>query len=514
MTDRKRRRLIQGLAAGSALGLTGCQSLYSASSIALPDYPFKLGVASGEPGIGDLVLWTRLAPNPIAGGGMPQINVPVRWELAADESMRQVLRQGRVTAGPRFAHAVHVELNHLEPGREYFYRFYAAGEASPVGRTATLPENPQRLRFAMASCQHLERGYFGAYQHIINDSPDFLVFLGDYFYETGGGRNRLRSHARGEPMSLEDYRIRLAEYRLDPDLQEAHRLIPWVANWDDHEVDNDYAGLDNQDLASHALFAARRRAAYQAFYEHMPLRQKSRPAGNAMQLYRALEFGGLARLLVLDGRQYRSVQACREEARKTGRALGPDCLERLEPERSYLGGVQELWVESQLRKRQPDWTILAGPQVFSPFEQTKNDLPAFWNDDWNGYPAARKRLIAALQAHAVKNPVFVGGDVHSFWANQVPSDPDRRDSAPVASEFVTTAITSNGPPYDFFMQQMPKNPHVKYFESRYRGYSLCQMTRERWQTDCYSVDRSSAKPERVRLASFVVDSGNPSPQRA
>jgi len=505
-----RRQFVGSLSAAAGLGLSGCHTRLLLHP-QFVDNPFRLGVASGDPDSEGFVIWTRLAPQPLAGGGMTSMAVPVRWELASDEKMGRVIRSGEALAEPDWGHSVHVELSGLPAGREYFYRFYAGGEVSPVGRSKTLPVDPGQLRIAIASCQHFERGYFSAYRHIIEDQPDLLLFAGDYIYETPDKR-KIRQYLAGEPLTLDDYRVRYAEYRLDPDLQEAHRLIPWVMNWDDHEVDNDYAGLHSQDFQPVSEFARRRQAAYQAFYEHLPLRLAARPRGNQMQLYRLLDFGSLGRMLVLDGRQYRHPQACRARSRKEGKLLGPDCIERLEPNRSYLGKEQESWLQSRLAEATSGWTMLAGPQVITPFRQRKDGQPAYWNDNWNGYPAARRRLLNDLQASQASDPIFLSGDIHSFWANQVPSDPDQLDSRPLAAEFVTTSLTAKGPPFDLFTGLLPDNPQVHYFESRKRGYTLCDINRQRFHTEFVGVDEQQpSNTSRESLASFEVLPGQPWP---
>ena len=512
MSRWSRRQFVGSMSMAAGLGLTACHSRLLLHP-QFVDYPFQLGVASGDPDKEGFVIWTRLAPQPLDGGGMATTTIPVRWEVAVDEKMGRVIRSGESLAEPAWGHSVHVELSGLPAGRDYYYRFYTGSEASPVGRSKTLPADPEQLRIAIASCQHFERGFFSAYRHIIDDQPDLLLFAGDYIYETPNKR-KLRQYVAGEPLTLDDYRIRYAEYRLDPDLQEAHRLMPWVMNWDDHEVDNDYAGLHGQDFQPVLEFARRRRAAYQAFYEHLPLRAAARPQGNLMQLYRQLDFGSLGRMLVLDGRQYRHPQACRAQAKRDGRLLGPDCRERLEPNRSYLGAQQETWLRSRLDEASSGWTMLAGPQLVTPFRQRKDGQLAYWNDDWNGYPAARRHLLNDLQASRASDPVFLSGDMHSFWANQVPSDPDQLDSRPVAAEFVTTSLTANGLPYDLFTSLLPDNPQVHYFESRKRGYTLCNINPQRFHTEFVAIDEQlPVNTSRQSLAGFEVLPGQPWPVR-
>jgi alkaline phosphatase D len=274
-------------------------------------FPFTLGVASGSPLPTGVVLWTRLAPEPLNGGGMGRDAVVVHWELAHDESFGQVVQRGTVDALPAQAHSVHVEVSGLEPARWYFYRFVAGAEISPVGRTRTAPAadgSPPLLRFGLGSCQHFEQGYYAAHRHLTAEGLDLMVFVGDYIYEGRGRSGRVRRHVGGEARTLVEYRNRHAQYKTDPDLQRLHAAVPWLVTWDDHEVDNDYAGTRSESLDPD--FRGRRLAAYQAYFEHMPLRERPRPTEARMVLRSRHNWGRLARFHVLDGRQRRTPQAC------------------------------------------------------------------------------------------------------------------------------------------------------------------------------------------------------------
>jgi alkaline phosphatase D len=329
-----RRRFLQGLGA-----------LAVSPRLRAQTYPFALGVASGYPAPSGVTLWTRLE------GLLPA--VPVKWEVARDEAMRQVVSSGETLALPEWAHSVHVDVQGLEPGRMYWYRFTAADAQSAVGRTRTAPAANapvERLRFAFASCQQYEQGYYGAYRHIVADDPDFIAFLGDYIYESSWGRDHVRSHGSPEPYSLEDYRARYALYRSDAHLQAAHAACPWVVIWDDHEVDNDYADDRPEDGTERAEFLLRRAAAYRAYYEHMPLPERMRPRGPNLRLHTQLGWGRLARLYMLDTRQYKSWQACPRPKRRGGsNTLDIEKCPRLDaPGRSMLGRAQERWLEEAL----------------------------------------------------------------------------------------------------------------------------------------------------------------------
>jgi alkaline phosphatase D len=505
-----RRRFITAIGAGIGLGVAGCKTTLVAQPT-FSDYPFKLGVASGEPDTDGFVIWTRLAPEPMSQGSLGNLAIPVNWQVATDKNMQNIVQQGEVLAMQDWGHSVHVEVSGLRSGHEYWYQFNSGGEISPVGRAATFPEDPSRLRFAAASCQNYQFGYFGAYEHMIRDQLDFVLFLGDYIYESNDEDPPVRRHVGLEAETLNQYRQRYSQYRLDPHLQKAHAALPWVVMIDDHEVDNDFAGLNNWGDVDKATFARRRAAAYKAFYEFMPLRAAQRPVGADIQLYRGFEVGGLARISMTDLRQYRDNQACRLPGVKPGRPIGEECTERLEEGRTMLGPEQEQWLNDRLAGSGAQWNIIVQNQFITPWEQENNEgEPNWWTDDWNGYPVARERLLNSIQDIGVKNPVFLAGDIHSFWANEIPGDRRNLNSAPIASEFVTGAITSNGPPYDFFMSLMPKNPHVKYYESRLQGYIVCDINRDRWRTDFYAVDREIREnPPRRKLASYELTTGNP-----
>ena len=512
MINPTRRQFVTAMGAGLGLGLAGCKAKL-VTEPHFSDYPFKLGVASGEPGTDGFVIWTKLAPDPLNGRGLGNQAIPVRWEVAVDPDLQNIVQRGEALATPDWGHSVHVEIGGLNPGRTYWYRFQSGGEISRVGRTITFPTDPSRLRFAVASCQNYEMGYFGAYQHMLKDKLDFILFLGDYIYESVEKEGHLRLHSGVEAETLNQYRQRYTQYRLEPELQNAHAAMPWVVTADDHEVDNDYAGLNNYGEVDKAQFARRRAAAYRAYYEFMPLRHAQQPVSSSIQLYRGFEFGGLARMSITDMRQFRDDQPCHIPGEKPGRAVGEECTERLKEERTMLGNVQEQWLDARLRGSEAQWNIIAQQQYTNPMKQKDEDgETTWWTDDWNGYPAARERLLNSVKTSGAKNPVFIAGDIHSFWANVVPGDRSDLASDPIASEFVTGAITSDGPPYDYFMSLMPDNPQVRFFESRFQGYIVCDVNHERWRTDYYAVDQLVRNdPERRLIASYEVKPGKPGP---
>lgn len=537
MIDLKRRQLltagVAGLCASYTLGSSVILSLSGCSGAArrasepgvvtpppapeMPHSPFALGVASGEPSTDGFVIWTRLALDPLDGGGMVNRLVPLAWRVSKHPDLSDPLLEGEVLTSPEWAHSAHIELSNLAPGQTYYYQFSVSGHDSPIGRGKTLPEDADSFRLAVTSCQHYQQGFYGAYRYMLADNPDLILHLGDYIYETlDTNESRIvRPQPHSEPITLKEYRNHYALYRSDPDLQQAHQQHCWMTIWDDHEVDNDYANLTNQDRWPEETFARRRAVAYQACYEHMPLRLVNEPGQGRMQMYRRTRIGDLLNLNLLDNRQYRDIQACIRPDMKLGRPLLPDCTERLEPGRSMLGAEQEAWLQQSLRQSDCQWNVLVQQQLFAPFRQQLDGRESWWSDDWNGYPEARHRLVRQLVDLEVRNPIVLTGDIHSFWANGIPSNSYNLTSAPVASEFVTAGMTSRGPDHEWFSRMISMhNPHVRFFDSRHRGYLLCDINRKRWQTRMYSVDADAqVAPERIELARFEVRDGQAGPVR-
>src|SRR4051812_19846541 len=497
-----RRRFLQSLGALAAV-----------PRLAFAAEPFSLGIASGYPTPDGFVLWTRLTDATSA-----EKTLRVRWEVAADEAMRTIVAAGEAIAEPEWAHSVHVEPHGLEPDRPYWYRFAAAGAQSTVGRTRTAPlasAAPSRLRFAFASCQQYEQGYFGAYRHIVADEPDLVVFLGDYIYESSWGRDHVRKHDTPEPYSLADYRTRYALYKSDPDLKAAHAAAPWAVIWDDHEVDNDYADDRPEDGMERAQFLERRAAAYRAYYEHMPLPSRMRPEGPDMRIYTQLGWGSLARFFLVDCRQYRSWQACPRPGRHGGsNTLDIEKCPRLPaPGRSMLGRAQERWLDRGFADSRASWNVLAQTTTMAQFDQLVGPGRRAWTDGWDGYPAARERLLDSIVERRLQNPVVLGGDVHSFNVCQLKRNFDDAASPVIASEFVGTSITSQAWSYERMLQYLPENPHFVFADGRYRGYTRVEVTPKLMKVDLRAVESVQTREAPCRtLASFVVDDGRPGPQ--
>ena len=501
----RRAFLIGGLA------LLGASTLRVQARPRWATSPFTLGVASGDPASDSVVLWTRLAPDPIAGGGMSPEPVSVIWEVGEDDAMRRVVRSGRVTATAAGAHSVHVEVDDLEPNRLYWYRFHAGEATSPIGRTRTLPKagaDVNRLRFAFASCQHYEAGYFTAYRHMAAEDLDIVFHLGDYIYEGPGRDNQPRRHHGLEPETLDAYRNRYAQYKMDPDLQAAHAAFPWIVTPDDHEVENNFAGDISEGNAPRDAFLARRAAAYQAYYEHMPLRRRSIPAGPSIQLYRQFTYGKLASFFVLDTRQFRTDQPCND-------GLKPPCPAVSDPAATLLGPQQERWLFDAMSKAKRRWSVVPQQVMVARVDRTPGPDEQFSMDQWSGYEAGRMRLLEYFASRRASNPIVLTGDIHTNWVNDLTLSRDGKAPA-VATEFVGTSISSGGDGADLPERQavmLTENPFVKFFNAQ-RGYVSCSVTPQTWQADYQIVDYVTKKdaPRRTR-ASFVVADGRPGAQR-
>jgi alkaline phosphatase D len=519
-----RRGLITGAAAGGLVLVTAPALVRGAAAQSWrAGDPFCLGVASGAPRPDGFVLWTRLAPDPLSSnpetpGGMSGGDVTLRYEIATDSAMATVVRRGEATAERAYAYSVHLDVAGLEPGRPYWYRFTSGDAVSRIGRAATLPapgSAPDRLRFGFVSCSNYEHGYFSGYRHLADENPEFVLFLGDYIYETIEERRpTVRRHSDGiEAANLPTYRNRYAQYRLDADLQRLHAEAPALVTWDDHEVQNDYADKWSEYFDDPELFLQRRAAAYRAFYEHMPVRPiLSQPQGPVMRVYDRFTFGDLIQISLLDGRQYRSREACYAPPNKGGTHLETDalCAERRDAGRTMMGFQQEAWLYSALAHSKAQWNLIAQDVLMAQVRVKQDNDWGFSTDDWDGYPANRTRLLKRIHDTQVSNPVVIGGDIHSFFANDLKLDFDDPASPIVATEFVGTSISSHGPPFEMISKTLPDNPHIHFFESRQRGYVCVDLERSRLQARMRVVsDVRDPKAEVSTLRTYAVEGGKP-----
>ncbi len=513
--------------------------------------PFAMGIASGDPSTDGFVIGTRLLGAAPADAPIDPVPVAIAWEVADDPSFSRIVARGRTLALPAFAHAVQVEVAGLRPDRWYWYRFHAglgdSSATSPIGRSRTTPDAAGaigRWRLAFASCQQYEQGYYGAYRHLLADGVDLVVFLGDYIYESSWGQHHVRHHGTPEPVTLDEYRARHALYRSDPHLQAMHAAVPWVACWDDHEVQNDYAGDQAQDLAPD--FPWRRAAGYRAWAETMPQRPMARRMAQAVAcvmagasadagqgragqseagcsvaladwqrwpIHRQFDIGPLLSLILLDDRQYRSPQACPSPGRGGGRIVR-DCVSLADPSRTLLGFEQERWLDQRLRASRATWTLIGQQTLFSRADREPGPGEAFSSDTWDGYPAARQRLLDSIAGSRVSNPLIIGGDVHANWVSAVRADFDRPGAPVIASEFCGTSITSQGGPQARHDQARDENPWFLLAESRHRGYGLMTLDRQRCVTELRVVDDvRRPDPAVSTLAAFEVRAGQPGPRR-
>ncbi len=504
--------------AGNASALIGLGALTSCAARRLPNLrsnPFDLGVASGDPLPDGVVLWTRLSQAALVEVGEHTEPAHVDWELAADDSFQRIVQHGTAVALPELGHAVHAEVRGLQPGRTYWYRFHAAAATSPVGRTCTAPAmdaSPSSLRFAFVSCQNYEHGYFTAFQHLAHEDIDLIVHLGDYIYErTFTSAPQVRRHEAGEVKTLAEYRARYAHYRADPDLQAAHAAAPWLVTTDDHEVVDNYAGShpSEEDSESPAQLLLRRAAAYQAFYEFMPLRRRSVPEGADMRVYRRLEWGRLARFHVLDTRQYRTDQPCGDRQKVR-------CEGALDAAATMMGAEQERWLYEGLRSSPALWNVLANQVMMAQLARSEPAGRTYSMDKWDGYVAARQRLLDFLGDARPANPIVLTGDIHTNWVADLKRNFAEPASAIVGSEFVGTSMSSGGDGRDTSpaaQAQLTDNPHVHFFNGQ-RGYVRCTVTPGLWTAD-YRVLPYVSRPGASigTRATFVVRAGVPGAQR-
>jgi len=476
-------------------------------------YPFSLGVMSGDPAPDGFVLWTRLAPDPLHGGGMDSKAVEVEWTVAEDEGMRRIVKKAKTAAAPALAHSVHVEVNGLKSQRPYWYRFKAGKELSPIGRTATTPkpgEAQPDLKFAFASCQHWEAGLWTAYEHMLGENPDLVVHLGDYIYEGPVRETGVRRHNSKEIVSLSDYRNRHSLYKTDPAIQRMHTHCPWILTWDDHEVDNNYAGDVPEDQQTREAFLERRSNAYQAYYEHMPLRLSSLQHGSKAQMYRRVPYGDLVQFSVLDTRQYRTDQPCGDGTKAV-------CDGVFDPRGTILGDEQEAWLKQTLDQSRACWNIIANQVLMARIDQKAGPEEALSMDQWSGYEVCRDRLMRFLEQRKPSNPIVITGDIHSNWVADLKVSWKDEKAAVVGTEFTGTSISSGGDGLDERATTRDcyrENPHLKMFNGR-RGYVMMTLSAQQCRAD-YRVLPFVTKPGAplVKHSSWVVENGRLGVQRA
>ena len=502
----------------------------SPAQATLKHNPFSIGVASGSPNHHSVVLWTRLMAEP--GSSKTQFadtDVSVKWEVADDEGFKVNRRAGQVVALAALAHSVHLELDGLQSDRWYFYRFQIGGAQSTTGRTRTLPHPEamvQKLRVAYASCQRWEHGYFSAYDHMCQENLDMVLFLGDYIYEYAGADNPVRLPKGGWVNSLDDYRERYALHKSEKGLQAMHAQCPWLVTWDDHEVSNDYAGLERGQSGNISFnFAAQRARAYQAFYEHMPLRASALiksieglAQGAELRIYGQVPYGKLANIYLLDDRQYRDKQVCNKSDGHGSGFINPDqCEDWFNPKRSLLGLEQTKWLDQAFANAQKDarpWNVVAQQTIFGRRDFRIGAGYTLWNDGWDGYSAARQQMTQSMQNKALKNPVLIGGDVHENWVGHVMADAYKDDSAKLGVEFCGAGITARSAGNSKLPARLAENPHFIFADSERKGYGVVEFTAKQIQTELRVVDDVRQPQTKIEtLAKFEVEAGVPQVHR-
>lgn len=457
------------------------------SRTSFADDPFTLGVASGDITSTGGILWTRLAPRPLEpDGGMPGPRTTVTWEVAHDDRFTRIVKTGRSVAAPELSYSVHVDVNGLEPDRWYYYRFSTGGvtgATSPVGRLRTAPPAGAMtpLHFAFSSCQHYEQGYFTALDHMANEEIDLVAFLGDYFYEYGGSEDAVRRHYGLEIRTLDDYRRRYAQYKADSALQAAHARCPWLVVWDDHEFDNNYAGMHGENgMESDEQMRTRRAAAYQAWWEHQPVRVPRAKSWADLSITRSVDWGAMAKFWMLDTRQYRDDQACGDGTQKV------PCGNWSNPSRTLMGDAQEKWLLDGIAGSAAHWQVLANQVMMAPYDSAVGPDTTVSMDQWSGYPVARDRLLAGLAERATHRTVVLTGDIHSNWVNELHTGFGVPNQPVIGAEFVTTSISSGGDGTATLpanaARAIAANTHVKW-HNRQRGYVKCAVDANGWSAD-------------------------------
>lgn len=454
-----------------------------------PETLFQHGVASGDPLPDAIILWTRVSPEKLDEA------VEVWWEIGTDRAFKHRVAVGTVSTDAARDFTVKVDVGELDAGKTYYYRFKSLGRTSPAGRTKTAPTGDvERLRFAVTSCASMAHGYFHAYRDLAQELDlDAVLQLGDYIYEYGSGEyGDVRAYEpEHEILTLEDYRTRHSQYKLDPDLQAVHKQHPFIAVWDDHEsADNSYKdGAENHDPETEGDWATRKAAAIKAYTEWMPIR-----GGEDGKIFRSFSYGNLADLIFLDTRLWG-----RDE--QDGKLLGEAPVE--EPGRSLLGDDQETWLDDQLKTSQAHWRVV-GQQVMMAFLKTtgapnsEGGGTLVNHDQWQGYPGSQQRFMSLLSDNQIDNVVVLTGDIHSGWGCDLTPDPNNPDAydpetgaGSVAVEFVTSAVTSPGFPAaiaNVVEGALAENPHIKYSNVTQRGFFLLDLDADRAQAAWYVYD--------------------------
>ncbi len=482
-------------------------------------YPFCHGVASGDPWATSIILWTRVTPED------EEVNdeITIEWEIATDPEMNNLLQNGSTSTEQSRDFTIKIEVDQLTPNTSYYYRFLKNGSPSMTGRTRTAPEGDvEKLRFAVATCSKYNAGYFSSYSHLANRNDlNAVIHLGDYFYEyaeeVDGPLERADLEPANETITLEDYRCRHGFYKLDPDLLRLHQQHPVIAIWDDHEIANNAwrdGAQNHQD--DEGDFWERKEAAWQAYFEWMPLRED--PNDDLPNVYRKLSYGNLADLIMLDTRH-----EARDEQIED--LTNPDILN---PDRSILGVEQKEWLLNELENSAAQWKVIGNQVVFS----TVNTLDLLDNfDGWDGYPAERETIVNHIDSLEIDDVVFLTGDIHIGIAADVALQPfdeydpvlgtgydETNGDGAHAVELVAAALTSNN--LDEADVELPVgidavpivalalNPHGKFVDVVNNGYFILDLDSDRAQADWYWIeDKLVPNSEEYQLESWYTLTG-------
>ena len=506
-----RRDFLSDIAAYSVLCAGVPNSWRVTSTPRLADDPFTLGVASGDPTPDSAVIWTRLAPSiHEPDGGLGGARITMTWEVADDEKFAAIVKTGRVTVVPELGYSAHVDVQGLAPDRWYFYRFTLAAGPSPVGRLRTAPaEGAQTpLRFAFVSCQHYETGFYTAYHHLAReDKLDLVAHLGDYIYEYGPIEGRPRRHVGTECRTLEQYRGRYGQVKSDKMLQAAHHAAPWVVTWDDHEVDNNYANLISEnDSESEEQMHFRRAAAYQAWWEHQPVRVPRAKSWADLNIVRTMQWGAVAKFFVLDTRQFRTDQPCGDGTKDL------PCGDWGKTDDTMMGAAQEKWHDDGLSASKAKWQVLQNQTRIARYDEKPGPGVRVNLDQWGGYPKALNRLMTSIAQRAPNRTVAISGDVHSNWVNELRTDFDAPAGKKIGVEFIGTSISSDGDGYDqypTYERTRGDNPQCLWHNAR-RGYVMNDVGADEWKAS-YRIVPFVTKPDAPiqTAAQFVTRNGKP-----
>ena len=474
---------------------------------------FAEGVAAGEPATSSATLWTRLS-------GL-RADRRINLEIATDADFANVVLRRDMVARLSEAGAVKVRVParaRLKPGERYFYRFETRAGSSPIGRFQTLrpPDSREPVRIGFFSCQDWQSGYFGAHSTIAqDDSLDFVIGLGDYIYEKnyyeGPREDRLGANGDGEVETREEYRQKYALYRSDPDLRAMHAAHAFIPIWDDHEVEDNWAGATggHQTPNRRVPYPQRRFNGLRTFYESMPVR---RPERGGFKLYRSIPLGAHAELFLLDQRQYRDPQPCND-------TFVVPCPEAESQPRKYLGDAQKAWFKKGLEASRAAWKLVANQAMIMALENGPSSPSN--KDQWDGYGAERREILEHVASRGIQDVAFLTGDIHTFFAGEVGTD--GRGPESVATEFVGGSISSLGipesvesvtniPPEVVFQATQnfrTVNPHLKFDDQKRRGYGVVEASATELRVEFRAVDALERSTTFEPIARFRVARGNP-----